>query len=178
MVRTARKLKKEKGILSKPEAKLGNKLPESTILLAIEFFQEDGYSRIMARKKDFLSLGHRQYVQKCLLLCNLRELYQLLEGKYPDIKKGFSSFCSLRPKWCVLAESSGTHSVCICATHQTAILLVNAVNWDITYKDLMSIIVCDTSERQCMIHRCELHVPVFNGRYQSKSFIWIHSINL
>ena len=101
MVCTARKLKKEKGILSKPEAKLANKLPESTISLATEFLQYDEYSRIMPGKRDFASLGHRQHVQQSLLLCILREIYQLLKGKYPDIKIGFSSFCSLQPKWCV-----------------------------------------------------------------------------
>ena len=60
-----------------------------------------------------------------------------------------------QPKWCVLAGSSGTHSVCVCSVHQNAILLVDAISWDITYKDLISKIVCDSTGKECMIHRCE-----------------------
>ena len=72
----------------------------------------------------------------------------------PTSKIGFSKFCCLRPKWCVSAGSAGTHSVGVCTHHQNAILLLNAISWDITYKDLMSKIVCDTSRNECMVHRC------------------------
>ena len=72
--------------------------------------------------------------------------------KYPNVKLGFSKFCTFRPKWCVLAGSSGTHSVCVCSIHQNAILLVDAINWDITYKDLISKIVCDSTRKECMMH--------------------------
>ena len=75
--------------------------------------------------------------------------------KYPNVKLGFSKFCTFRPKWCVLAGSSGTHSVCVCSIHQNAILLVDAINWDITYKDLISKIVCDSTRNECMMHHCE-----------------------
>ena len=75
--------------------------------------------------------------------------------KYPNVKLGFSKFCTFRPKWYVLAGSSGTHSVCICSIHQNAILLVDAINWDITYKDLISKIVCDSTRNECMMHHCE-----------------------
>ena len=60
-----------------------------------------------------------------------------LQGKISNVKLGFSKFCTFRPKWCVLAGSSGTHSVCVCSIHQNAILLVDAINWDIRYKDLI-----------------------------------------
>ena len=53
------------------------------------------------------------------------------------------------------AGSSGTHSVCVCSIHQNAILLVDAINWDITYKDLISKIVCDSTRKECMMHWCE-----------------------
>ena len=32
---------------------------------------------------------------------------------------------------------------------------MDALGWDVTYKDLISEIVCDSTNRECMIHRCE-----------------------
>ena len=34
-------------------------------------------------------------------------------------------------------------------------LLVDAISWEITYKDLISKVVCDPENRICMMHRCE-----------------------
>ena len=58
--------------------------------------------------------------------------------------------------WCVLAGSTGTHSVCVCSIHQNAHLLVNAIGWEFTYKDFMNKLVCDSAKKECMMHRCEL----------------------
>ena len=57
------------------------------------------------------------------------EWVYLFKEKHPLVKIGFSKFCSLRPKWCVIAGSSGTHSVCVCTIHQNTILLVDALRW-------------------------------------------------
>ena len=83
-------------------------------------------------------------------------MYAAFKEKYPNVKLGFSKFCTFRPKWCVLAGSSGTHSVCVYSIHQNAILLVDAINWDIKYKELISKIVCDYTRKACMMHRCGL----------------------
>ena len=121
-------------------------------------YQDDEYSRQMPGKKDYVSVGRgrneRVHMQKRLLLCNLRELYSEFKEKNPNAKIGFSKFCSLRPKWCIIAGSTGTHSVCVCAYHQNAILLLSAIKWELTYKDLISKIVCDPLSNECMIHRC------------------------
>ena len=61
------------------------------------------------------------------------------------MKIGFSKFCTLHPKWCVIAGLSGTSSVCVCTTHQNTILLVDALNWEVTYKDVVN--------KQCVIHQ-------------------------
>ena len=68
-------------------------------------------------------------------------MYAAFKEKYPNVKLGFSKFCTFQPKWCVLTGFSGTHSVCVCSIHQNAISLVDAVSRDITYKDLISKIV-------------------------------------
>ena len=63
------------------------------------------------------------------------------------MKIGFSKFCILHPKWCGTAGSSGTHSACACTTHQNVILFVDALNWEVIYKDLVNKVVCDLSNQ-------------------------------
>ena len=46
-------------------------------------------------------------------------------------------------------------SFVIRVTHQNAILLVDAIDLDKTYKDLIDMIVCDRDSKTCMIHRCD-----------------------
>ena len=75
----------------------------------------------------------------CKSLCNLQELYTALKENHSNVNIGFSKFCFLRPKWCVLAGSKITHCVCICSAHQNVVLLVDAVDWDVTYKDLIKL---------------------------------------
>ena len=90
-----------------------------------------------------------------MLGCNLREIHAAFKEKNLNVKLGFSKFFKFGSKWCVLAGSSGTHSACVCSIHQNAVLLVDTVNWDITYKDLISEIFCDFTRKECLMHQCE-----------------------
>ena len=63
-------------------------------------------------------------MQKCLLLCTLKELYELFKKEHVTESIGFSTFAKLRPKNWVFAGSSGTHSVCVCSIHQNVKLLI------------------------------------------------------
>ena len=153
-IRKARELKKEKGILAMPNPRRGKVLSTELVELVVNFYEDDEYSRQVPGKKDYVSLGNNQYKQKRLILCNLNELYTAFKETYPDAKIGLSKFCSLHPRWCVIAGGSGTHSVCVCTHHQNAILLVDAINWNLTYKDLIEEVVCNTDNRMCMMHRC------------------------
>ena len=94
----------------------------------------------MPGKKDSVGLGNGILKQKNLILRNLQELHCAFKERHPNVKVGFSIFFCLHKKWCVFAGSSGTYSVCICTTHQNA-FPVHALNWDITYKDLISKVV-------------------------------------
>ena len=67
--------------------------------------------------------GKRQHIQKRLVLSNLREVYCEFKERFPDCKIGFSKFAGLRPKHCVLAGASGTHSVCVSTIHQNVKLM-------------------------------------------------------
>ena len=88
----------------------------------------------MPEKKDYVSVSKGLYNQKLCNLqkfCNWQKLYTAFEEKHPNINIGFSKFCALRPKWCVLAGSKMTHSVCVCSAHQNVMLLVDAMDWDL-----------------------------------------------
>ena len=87
MVRKAKELVKEKGILSTPNPKPGHILPTETIDLVRSFYESDEVSRMMPGCKDLVSVRNpegRVHVQKRLVLSNLKETYQLFKEKYPD----------------------------------------------------------------------------------------------
>jgi hypothetical protein len=156
LVREARKAKKKHGILHKPSSKKGKSLSHATIDLVHSFYQSDEYTRMLPGKKDFVSIGYRQHMQKRLILINLKELYVAFKFQHSNLNVGFSKFCSLRPRWCITTNSSGTHCVCVCTYHQNVKLLTDALKIDKDYRDLMEMIVCNRDNVECMLHRCPL----------------------
>ena len=67
----------------------------------------------MPEKKDYVGVSkgvHKQNFATCKNLFNLQQLYTAFKEKHPNVNIGFSKFCVLRPKWCVLAGSKMTHS--------------------------------------------------------------------
>ena len=73
----------------------------------------------------------------CKSLCSLKESCNAFKEEHANVSIGFSRFCASRPKWCALAGSNMTQSVCGGGAHQNALLLLNAMDWDLTYKDLI-----------------------------------------
>nr|XP_047138382.1 uncharacterized protein LOC124814597 [Hydra vulgaris]XP_047138383.1 uncharacterized protein LOC124814597 [Hydra vulgaris] len=153
VAQTARKLTLKKGILTMPNPKLGKALPDVTVQLVKTFYEDDEHRRIMPGKKDYVSIKKNVRMQKRLLLCNLKELFVAFKTKNPEIKIGFSRFCTLRPKWCITFGASGTHSVCVCAIHQNLKLLLHPLG--VTYKKLLPYIVCDITNKDCMMRKYE-----------------------
>ena len=93
---------------------------------------------------------------KRLILCNLKELHAAFKSKHPDKKVSFSKFASLRPKWCISVGPKGTHSVCVCTIHQNVKLMLSAVTLSKDYHELIDLIVCDRTSKECMVvHRYE-----------------------
>ena len=72
-------------------------------------------------------------------LGNLRELYTAFKEKHPNKNIVFSKFCALTPNYCVLAGSEINHFVSIYSAHQNVVLLVDALDWDFRYKDLVKL---------------------------------------
>ena len=107
-------------------------------------------------KRKTMLVWVREYINKKFANCkSLYNLQELFKQKYPNVNIGFSKFWTLRPKRFVLAGSKMTHSVCVCSAHQNVVLLVDAMDWDLTYKDLIKKIVCNTESNKCIMHRCE-----------------------
>ena len=120
--RNAIQLVKEHGILTSPMPKKGLLLSAEVKNLVVNFYSDDENSRMPPGKKHYVSVkkedGSREHQQKRLVLCNLSELYSNFRQQNQGVKIGFSKFSQLRPRNCVLAGSSGTHTVCVCVHHE------------------------------------------------------------
>jgi hypothetical protein len=160
MVKQGRQLLKEKGVLGNMESRDKStklRISQERRDNVIQFYQTDEVSRIMPGKKDIVSIltdKGRVHMQKRLVLCNLKELYQKWKQEHPSEQFGFSTFAALRPKWCVLAGVSGTHTVCVCTYHQNPKLKVQTIDTKLSCSKLMEVAVCSIERKECMLHEC------------------------
>ncbi|MCG8624127.1 MAG: hypothetical protein MJE68_19305, partial [Proteobacteria bacterium] len=120
------------------------------------FYESDESSHLMPGMKDFVSIkqpdGKRVHIQKRLILSNLRELYLNFKEKHPAASIGFSKFAELRPKHCILAGASGTHSVCVCTIHQNVKLMLHALKLPspfTTYQECLAWLTCNPATPGC-----------------------------
>lgn len=162
MVKKSRNFKKKYGILPQVPQMSKGKVITPEIKERVEaFFQLDEISRNCPGQKDSLSLrdteGVKKHFQKRLVLMNLKECFEEYKKDPSNPKIGFSSFASLRPPFCVLAGSSGTHSVCVCTYHQNPKLQLAGLGIkELDYKILLGKTVCDMENRNCMMQQCSL----------------------
>ena len=157
LVRITRALQKTQGILPDLGKRRGHPVRDETIQAVTEFYENNENSRICPGKKDCVSVnvgGIKEHMQKRLILCNLMELYIHFKNTQPEHKIGFSKFCALRPKWCIIAGASGTHTVCVCSYHQNVKLMVEGATLNSDYKDLLRVMVCDIESYKCMSNEC------------------------
>ncbi|XP_065094233.1 uncharacterized protein LOC135714793, partial [Ochlerotatus camptorhynchus] len=167
MANQAKALQQEKGIMSVPVKRLSRaSLGEPTIMLVRDFYNSDDISRVWPGKRDYLISKNDEgkiYVQRRLVLCNLQEAYSIFKNTYPDIKIGFSMFASNRPKHCILAGTSGTHTVCVCIYHQNVKLIFKTLqsrqslpDGVDSYHDLFKKIICQNPSEQCWLQCCKI----------------------
>ena len=167
MATQAKHLSFEKGILATPNPKTGKKLPENVTAAVEMFYRQDDISRVMPGKKDCLSIlrdGNKTLFQKRLVLGNLKEIYQTFKSQHPSMKISFSKFAMLRPKECVLAGASGTHSVCVCTIHNNVKLMMNGsmmasvtANEEVPvshYGHALAKMMCNPSLPKCHLGEC------------------------
>ena len=76
------------------------------------------------------------------MFCNLQELYTAFKENHSNVNIGFSKFWALRPKWCFLAVSKMTLSVCVCSTHQCRVASqFNGLGLDIQRPDQINFVL-------------------------------------
>lgn len=166
--RKAKKLKEQRGTLAETISRCRQKLPVSTIEKVDDFYNSDVNGRIMGGQKNTISemvSGERTAVPKRLMYLDLRGLYIKYVEDFPKDKLGFSTFCKLRPKHCVLVGSSGTHCVCVCTIHENCSLMLDALNIETltkeskmpmkNYKDCINMMICKTPTTKCYLDECE-----------------------
>ena len=161
LVKTARNLTKKYGILPIYSDKISRGALSQEIAKQIQDFymRADVSSEcpgmndcVSVRTDDETDDGKKTKVQKRLVLQNLRETYALYKEENQNQKIGFSTFCSLRPKWCILAGAAGTHSVCVCLEHQNVKLAASAIRETQNYKAFLEALVCDVRNENCMVN--------------------------
>lgn len=138
--------------------KKGVEIDKDTKQKVLKFYEDDENSRLCPGKKGCVKVitnGQKSYMQKRLILSNLNELFVAFKKTHPECKIGRSKFCELRPKWCILAGASGTHSVCVCIYHQNIKLMIDGAKLNVDYKDLLEMLVCDTTSYNCMTNACD-----------------------
>lgn len=159
----AKTLQSERGFGSSPDPRPSRTLCDDVVSHVVEFYCSDEISRIMPGQKDFVTLrdvdGSKHQVQKRLVLCDLKEAYAAFKQQHPNDKIGFTKFAELRPKQCILAGPTGTHTVCVCKIHQNVKLMLVAVSsicqtFKRTYHDLIKQISCDSPNPLCHLGDC------------------------
>ena len=161
LARQASQQKINGGILSLPLKQTRNRISDDLQEKVKAFYESDEVARMCFGKKDCVKVTTKTFtkekVQKRLLLANLHEIYVQFKNETNE-KIGFSTFCALKPKWCVTVGASRTHSVCICTKHQSSKLMIAAVDKKLHCRDLMAMFVCNLQSKDCMLHHCD-HCP-------------------
>ena len=122
--------------------KKGKSITTETLDLVTNVYEDDNFNRQVPQNKDYASVSKAVHNQK---LCNLQKsswlarIITAFKEKLTNVNIGFSKFCDLKPKWCLLAGSKMTRSFCVFSAHENVVLLVAAKDWDLTYKDLIKL---------------------------------------
>ncbi|KAJ8666637.1 hypothetical protein QAD02_008299 [Eretmocerus hayati] len=122
LAKRAKDTQNQTGFGSYPSPRQSNTMQSEYTQRFIDFYESYEISRVMPGMSDALSVaqanGKRLKLQKRLILCHSKEAYASFKVEFPSIKGDLSKFANTRPKQCVLADSSGTHTVCVCKAHQ------------------------------------------------------------
>ena len=152
-----KKLKKEAERKQRCDA-----LSTEVITKVEEFYRQDGISRMLPGKKDFISVktnNGREHRQKRLLLMNIREARSLFVEE-SGINIGLTKFSMLRPPQ-VQPMTAQDQQVCACKYHENIDLLLSGLSKSSELKDLpnhseeiVQNTVCDTLSTNCNDRNC------------------------
>jgi hypothetical protein len=103
VIRKTKELANSKRMLSAPNPKPGQVQKDDTTKLVHEFYDDDGITRCVTSKTNFVSVKELGKTKQQLFLCNLNEAL-VSECKH----FGFSRFSDIRPRNIVTAGACGT----------------------------------------------------------------------
>lgn len=162
MATQAKKISDERGVLAtQNSSRVSIGLKDETKELVAQFFESEDISRAMPGKRDCITLkidGKRQAVQKRLMMYTLRETYNQFLKDYNEAEIGFSTFAKLRPKYCKLLTSAGTHNVCVCTIHENVNLIFHSLkklNFQLDLETLTKNLRCNNETKDCYLRRCD-----------------------
>jgi len=147
---------------SEHQKSTGNKcIAKSTVDCVQEFYYRDSISRQAPGRKDYVIMkenGKKLKLQKRHLMWSLKETFGLFQKENPQVKIGFSKFCSLRPKN-VLLQAFMPRQVCLCQYHDNVKLLCECLTKEIQSFPSYSAafvdnFVCDSNKEECMMSKC------------------------
>jgi hypothetical protein len=117
-------LRREKGVLVYPEYSRGNKfLDDNTIQLVVQFYLQDGISRVSPNKKDVLKIKNEPVAIRYLEMSIQEALRQFYKDNL-TIKICKSSFYTLRPRQ---VKISSPHETCMCQYHENMDLVLQVI---------------------------------------------------
>jgi hypothetical protein len=125
--RQAAVLRNDDYILAYPQYFRGNvSLSEDTITTVVQFYREDGVSRMSANWKDTLQIN-KKLVPVRFMEMTVLEAFQTFEKRFPGLA-GRSTFHSLRPRE---VKISSPHDTCLCIYHENMNLLLQVCITDL-----------------------------------------------
>ena len=152
-----KKLKKETERKQRCDA-----LSTEVITKVEEFYQQDGISRMLPGKKDFISVktnNGREHRQKRSLLMNIRKAHSL-SVEESGINIGLTKFSVLRPPQ-VQPMTAQDQQVCACKYHENIDILLSGLSKSGELKDvpnhsqeIVQDTVCDTLSTNCTDRNC------------------------
>lgn len=138
--------------------------PDETTTTVQEFYLKDYISRQQPGKRDCISVrdptnNKRVIKQKKIMIMTILEAFQIFKNENPNVTIKKSKFFELRPSH-VLPVSKTPHNVCICKYHGNMDYLVKCLSDAIdsfpkSPKELVSLLVCDVTEENCMMGKCD-----------------------
>ena len=152
-------------------------LPVELKKAVIQFYNRDDISYQTPDKRDYIIVedddGQRITLQKRILLCSIRETYQLFltDKQYANVSLSLTAFRELRPMN-VLVQSYMSHRRCLCSYHENVNLLLKSLSKYINSLDLSSLqafssaLVCDEANEDCMFRHCSLCSNNFDSKIQ------------
>lgn len=123
MAKKAKHIKQSDRVLASSIAKVRKTLSAETVENIIEFYEDNLNSRIISHKSELSVLKLRVASKKykrgyCLVTLKIYTKNSLTQKVLSISPIGLTKFAELRLKWCIVAGSLGTHSVCVCTTHR------------------------------------------------------------